>query len=100
MSKFSNALGPVSRPLEKILKRPLVFSLLVLYQGLFSGNAVKIPNRLKNMFENPAFRFGSLFMIALAASQDIEYALMSTIIFIFVLYALKTPEEREKTGLI
>jgi len=100
MTKISNAFAPLSNPIEKILQRPIVFSLLVLYQGLFSGNAVVIPSRLKKLFDNRPFRFGSIFLIALAASKDVEYALVSTIIFIIVMYALKTPEERENTGLI
>jgi hypothetical protein len=39
-------------------------------------------------------------LIAFSATQDIEYALISTVIFLSVMYALKTPEEREETGLI
>jgi len=39
-------------------------------------------------------------LIAFSATQDFEYALLSTLIFVTVLYALKTPEERKKTGLV
>jgi hypothetical protein len=39
-------------------------------------------------------------MIAFSATQDIEYALIATTIFLTIMYALKTPEERKKTGLI
>jgi hypothetical protein len=42
----------------------------------------------------------SLMLIAFSATQDIEYALLSTLIFVSVIYALKTPEERKKSGLI
>ena len=38
--------------------------------------------------------------IAFSATQDIEYALIATVLFIGVMYAIKTPEEREETGLI
>jgi hypothetical protein len=59
MKQFSNFLGPLSRPTEAVIKaQPVLFTLIILYQGLFSGNAIKIPK------------------------------------------ALKTPEEREETGLI
>jgi hypothetical protein len=30
----------------------------------------------------------------------VEYALLSTLLFIVSLYAIKTPEERKKTGFI
>jgi hypothetical protein len=39
-------------------------------------------------------------LIAFSATQDIEYALISTVIFLTIMYALKTPEERKETGLI
>ena len=39
-------------------------------------------------------------LIAFSATKDIEYALLSTLLFLGVLYLLKTPEEREETGLI
>jgi|TARA_R110000772_G_scaffold10510_4_gene33493 hypothetical protein len=99
--KISNLFGSVTNPIEKFLQPPsLVFSLIVLYQGLFSGNAVVIPQRLKVLFGNKFFRLFSLFLITLTSSRDVEYALLSTVIFVTFIYALKTPEEREKTGLI
>jgi hypothetical protein len=101
MSKVSNLFNPVTGPLEKLVKtQPVVFSLIILYQGLFAGNAIKIPGRLQVLFENKIFRFGSLMLIAFSATQDIEYALISTMLFLSFMYALKTPEERKKTGLI
>jgi hypothetical protein len=100
MAKLSNALSPVSKPLEKVLKMPIIFSLIILYQGLFSGNAISIPSRLKLMFDNQSFRFVSLMLIALSATSDIEYALASVIIFLTIIYVMKTPEERKKTGFI
>jgi len=59
-----------------------------------------IPQRLKVLFGNKFFRLFSLFLITLTSSRDVEYALLSTVIFVTFIYALKTPEEREKTGLI
>ena len=101
MKKFSSFLGPVSNPAEALIKtQPIIFTLIILYQGLFSGNAIEIPKNLKSAFDNKAFRFFSLMMIAFSATQDIEYALIATAIFLTIMYALKTPEERKKTGLI
>ena len=99
--KFSNLFGSLTNPIEKFLQPPsLVFSLIVIYQGLFSGNAVMIPQRLKILFGNKFFRLFSLFLITLTSSRDVEYAILSTVIFVSFIYVLKTPEEREKTGLI
>lgn len=101
MVKIANAFSPVTRPAELFVNsQPVFFSLIILYQGLFSGNAIEIPKRLKALFDNKTFRFVSLMLIAFSATKDIEYALLSTVIFLAVIYAFKTPEERKKTGLI
>ena len=101
MTKLENIFKPVTGPVEMLVNtQPIVFSLIILYQGLFSGNAIQIPERLRALFDNKAFRLGSLMLIAFSATKDIEYALFSTLIFVVVIYALKTPEERKKTGLI
>ena len=97
----ANTFKPVTGPIEKLIEtQPVIFTLIILYQGLFSGNAVKIPGNLRLLFDNKIFRFVSLMLIAFSATKDIEYALLSTIQFLGVLYLLKTPEEREETGLI
>lgn len=101
MSRVSTILGPISSPLESIIKsQPILFSLIILYQGIFSGNGVIIPERLQKLFLSPTFRLLSIMLIAFSATQDIEYAMISTLIFISILYALKTPEERKKTGFV
>ena len=101
MPKLNSFLGPLSTPTETIIKaQPILFTLIILYQGLFAGNAIKIPANLKTLFNSKIFRFISLMLIAFSATQDIEYAVISTAIFISVMYAIKTPEERKETGLI
>jgi hypothetical protein len=101
MQKLSNFLGPISNKTEAVVKaQPILFTLIILYQGLFSGNAIKIPKNLKTAFNSKTFRFFSIMLIAFSATQDIEYALISTVIFLSVMYALKTPEERKESGLI
>jgi hypothetical protein len=95
-----NFLKPLSGPIEKVLKVPIIFTLFVMYQGLFSHYVVEVPERLEKLFQYESFRFFSLIIIALAITRDVEYALLSTLLFILSLYAIKTPEERKKTGFI
>jgi hypothetical protein len=101
MKKLSSFLGPLSNQTEKTIRsQPILFTLIILYQGLFSGNAIKIPQNLRTLFNSKIFKFVSLMAIAFSATQDIEYALISTMIFLVVMYAVKTPEERKTQGLI
>lgn len=99
--QIKNLFGPVTNPTELFIKaQPLVLSLIIMYQGLFSPNAIAIPERLEKLFGNKTFRLVSLMAIAFSATGDIEYALASTVIFLSIMYLLKTPEERRRTGFI
>jgi hypothetical protein len=74
--------------------------MIIIYQGLFSGKSVQMPERIEKAFSYPAFRLLSLIMVALSATGDIEYAVIATLFFLTIVYVLKTKEEREKTGFI
>ena len=101
MSTLSGFLGPLSNQTEKtIMSQPILFTLIILYQGLFSGNAIRIPENLRILFNNKIFKFISLIAIAFSATRDIEYALISTTLFLMVIYLIKTPEERKTQGFI
>ena len=101
MKNLSSFLGPLSNQTERTIKsQPILFTLIILYQGLFSGNAIQIPENLRSLFNNKIFKFASLMAIAFSATQDIEYALISTTLFLTVMYIIKTPEERKTQGFI
>ena len=82
---------------EKTVKKyGILFSLIVMYQGLFGGMSLKDqPERLESLRENVAFKIFTLTCIAFTATQDIEISLLSVMLFITLLYLVKTPEERE-----
>jgi len=93
--KYSTFLrGYGSNWIESWMRVPVVFTLIVLYQGVFSGNAIKIPKRLQRAFDAPFFRVASIMMIALSAVPDIEVALISTALFYGILWLISTPAER------
>jgi len=90
-----------SRSLEPIIKLPVIFAVLGIYQGVFTGNAIPIPSRLEKLFNRTWFRFLSIFLIALQSTGgDIENALLSTLLFLIIIYAMKSPEEKKKSGFI
>ena len=89
---------PHSNSIEKYINSaPIVFTLIVIYQGLLSGNALKNnpPKRLIPMVNSPIFRFFSLFLIALSATKDLEHALVAIIIYIVFMFIIHTDEEKE-----
>jgi len=82
---------------EKFIKKyTVILSLIVMYQGLFGAMTLKDqPSRLKKMSKNVAFKIFTMTCIAFTATQDIEIALMSVLLFITLLYFIKTPAERK-----
>lgn len=95
-----NLFGPVSRPIERSMKLPVIFTMIILYQGLFSGAAMSVPVRLQAALKNRVVRLLSLIMVAVSATGDIEYAVAATLAFLGIVYLIKTKEEREKSGFV
>jgi hypothetical protein len=97
---MKNFLNPVSSPIESVLKMPILISVLVLYQGILSSHSKNVPTRIEKLLEYKIFRLFSLFVISVVITRDVEYALISMLIFLTSLYAIKTPEERKNDGFI
>jgi hypothetical protein len=77
-----------------------LISVLVLYQGILSSHSKNVPTRIEKLLEYKIFRLFSLFVISVVITRDVEYALISMLIFLTSLYAIKTPEERKNDGFI
>ena len=92
-----NFLGQYSNSVESLSKQyGLVFSLIVLYQGLFGGISLsQKPVRLVSLPKNPFFKFLTMTAIAFTATKDIETAIVSVLMFLLILHLLRTPEERK-----
>ena len=83
--------------LEKILNRPTIISLIVMFQGAFGGlGIVQTPKLLKDAVDNPASRFLFITAIAFTGTGDLETAIVTTALFFVFLHLLRTKEEREK----
>lgn len=95
-----NLISPVSGPIEKTMKLPVVLTMIILYQGFFSESAVSIPSRLQAVLDKPIIRFISILSVAISATGDVEYAIAATLLFLTFLYVIKTKEEREETGFV
>lgn len=87
--------------LEKLINKQYVFTMIVLLQALFGARGmIQTPQRLSNVFSSMPMRFAALFLIAYTATKEIEVALVGVFVFLVVLYAVRTKEEREKYGIL
>ena len=92
--------GDLFRGLEKQINAPLAMSTVVLCQALFGPQGfTDPPQRLLSLFRNKygwIVRLVALTAMAYGATQQVEVAASTVIIFLVVMQLLRTPEERKK----
>ena len=95
-----NYIKPFTYAENALKKYSVIFTLIVMYQGLFGGMSLKNkPIRLEKLKINIYFKYFTLFCIAFTATKDIEISLLSIVVFIILFNFIRTKEEREKYGL-
>lgn len=94
VSEILSKIPGISNSENIIKKYGILFSLIVITQGLLGGLQFTPPRRIKKASEHPVIKFALLFSVALTASRDIETALVSTTIFIAFVYLVRHPDER------
>jgi len=86
---------------EKILNTDYIFTLIVIFQALFGGyGLVEKPKILKKLDSHWVFRLFALLAVAYTATKQIEIAFICVILFLAIMYLLRTPEERKKHNLL
>tara|TARA_R110002153_G_scaffold272326_1_gene440874 strand:- start:585 stop:887 length:303 start_codon:yes stop_codon:yes gene_type:complete len=88
---------PFSDNVESFMKKySVMFTLLVIYQGLFGGMSLSSPpERLVKLSDNVYVKLATMFAIAFTATKDVEIALVSIVLFVVVVNLIKTPEEKK-----
>lgn len=82
--------------IDKYLSMPVIFTLVVLFQGCFGGmGIIQTPKALSDAIHTPISRFIFLSCIAYTATSDIETALFATVIFLVFLHILRSKKERD-----
>ena len=82
--------------IEANLNLPVIFSILYIYGGVFSGIR-KVPVNLVYLFKNyPFLRYLGLISLAYSATKELEYALLSSLLFLIIIHLIRTPQERKE----
>ena len=92
---------PAFTNMEKVVKKyAIVFTVIVMYQGLFGGMSLSTkPKAIEMLKNNIFFKYFTLFCIAFTATKDIEISLISLCVFVILINVLRTDEERKKHGI-
>ena len=91
---------PFSDNIETFMKKyGVMFTLVVIYQGLFGGLSLSSPpERLISLSDNVYVKLATMFAIAFTATKDVEIALVSIVLFVVAMNLIKTPEEKKASG--
>lgn len=82
---------------EKILRIPVIFTVIYIFGGLFAGLHFDYPKKLRYLFENYAIiRFLGLFALAYTATGEIEFSIAAIIIFVIIMNLFRSEEEKVK----
>jgi hypothetical protein len=82
---------------EKFLRLPIIFTLIYILGGLYAGLNYPYPKKLDEIFQKYAFvRLIGVLFLAFTATGQIEYAIIGTIMFLFIINIIRSPEERKK----
>jgi hypothetical protein len=73
----------------------VLFTLLILYQGLFGALFMSPPEILSKQKDNKIFKIVQILTVAFAATRDVEVAVFSTILFLVFIHTLRKPHERK-----
>lgn len=83
--------------IDKYGSQSFIISIIVIFQGCFGGmGIIQIPKIINDIVKHPLGRFFYVLAISYTATSDIETAIVSTSVFLFVMYLLRSPEERKQ----
>jgi len=86
---------------DKYMGTPVLFSLIVLFQGCFGGmGLIKVPDKIVELAKQPLARIIYLLLISYTATSDLEVALFAVCLFLGLMYLAKSDEERKNTPFI
>lgn len=92
---------PFTNSIEKVINNyGVIFTLIVMYQGLFGAITVNNePKILSKLDDNVIFKLITLFAVGFTATKDVETALTGVLLFVLILHLLRTKEEKNKVTL-
>lgn len=83
--------------IDKYGSQAFFISLIVIFQGCFGGmGIIQTPKVISDIVNHPLGRFLYILAISYTATSDIETALVTTVVFLFAMHLLRTPEERKE----
>lgn len=89
--------GDILQGMESTMNAPVANSLMLLFMNVLASRAItEPPARLLRMLSYSGVRMAILALVAYGATQQLEVAISTVVVFLSMMQLMRTPEERAR----
>jgi len=87
----------ISNKAQRAVNSPFIYGIILMLHGVYGSKGITTPPMLlKSLFDRPGMKVFTLYLLAFAATRDLEDALFASVLFLGLTQLLRTPTERKQ----
>ena len=87
----------LSNKAQRAVNSPFIYGIILMLHGVYGSKGITTPPMLlKALFDRPGMKVFTLYLLAFAATRDLEDALFASVLFLGLTQLLRTPTERNQ----
>ena len=87
----------LSNKAQRAVNSPFIYGIILMLHGVYGSKGItKPPTLLKSLFDRPGMKVFTLYLLAFAATRDLEDALFAAVLFLGLTQLFRTPTERNQ----
>ena len=87
----------LSNKAQRAVNSPFIYGIILMLHGVYGSKGITTPPMLlKALFDRPGMKVFTLYLLAFAATRDLEDALFAAVLFLGLTQLLRTPTERNQ----
>ena len=87
----------LSNKAQRAVNSPFIYGIILMLHGVYGSKGITTPpTLLKGLFDRPGMKVFTLYLLAFAATRDLEDALFAAVLFLGLTQLLRTPAERNQ----
>ena len=87
----------ISNKAQRAVNSPFIYGIILMLHGVYGSKGITTPPMLlKALFDRPGMKVFTLYLLAFAATRDLEDALFAAVLFLGLTQLLRTPTERNQ----
>ena len=87
----------LSNKAQRAVNSPFIYGIVLMLHGVYGSKGITTPPMLlKALFDRPGMKVFTLYLLAFAATRDLEDALFAAVLFLGLTQLLRTPTERKQ----